>query len=1132
MEDPHPPDAEPLPPPELGAVLTEFREELTRIRERLTRIEENHVPPGAPLRAVLGRQQQHHYEPEQLESSGDERRPRPRGRYEGRPEDLRAQEPGHKLSIPTFAGKVDPEAYLDWERRMDHVFSCYNYNERRQVTYATAQLTDHALTWWDRDMAERRRNLEPAISTWEAMKNIMRRRYVPPLYHRDLQKRFRRLTQGTKSVEEYYEDFEHLRNRLQLDESEETLMAQFLDGLQDRIARKVERQPYAGIEELLHLAMQCEQQIKRKVATLNRSRVQGTPSWSPSASPVSKPQDKPKVAVVESRFRPRENNNDARTNPRRQPNETRSRDIICFKCQGRGHMARDCPNPRTMIITAAGEVESQDEADDPIEQNPVGEIEEVIAEPEVGELLVIRRILSVSQQPDDANQRDNLFHTRCTVSGKVCGLVIDGGSCTNVASTYMVKKLSLTTTNHPRPYKLKWLNDKTVIQVNEQVTVPFAIGPYQDQVLCDAVPMQASHVLLGRPWQFDKGTNHCGRTNQYSFMHDNIRICLTPLSPSEVNEMQSKLSKETSTKRNFLINPSVVRRSLSDPTCKMLLMVFKDDVIVGPKEPYVPDEIKSILEKYKDVFPEELPKGLPPIRGIEHQIDLIPGAQLPNRPAYRVNPEEAKELERQVADLMKQGYVRESLSPCAVPVLLVPKKDGSWRMCVDCRAVNNITIKYRHPIPRLDDMLDELSGSVIFSKIDLKSGYHQVRMKEGDEWKTAFQTKQGLYEWLVMPFGLSNAPSTFMRLMNQVLRTFINKFVVVYFDDILIYSKCLEEHLDHLEMVIQTLQEARLYANLTKCVFGANELVFLGFVISAQGLKVDNEKIKAIEEWPTPSNIAQVRSFHGLASFYRRFVRDFSTIAAPLTAVIKKNVEFQWGDAQERAFQELKQRLTEAPLLVLPDFNKTFEVECDASNVGIGAVLTQGGRPVAYFSEKLSGATLNYPTYDKELYALVRAMETWQHYLLARECVIHTDHETLKHLRGQTNLKKRHAKWLEFIEAFPYVIKYKKGKENIVADALSRRHSLITTMDATILGFEGLKGQYENDPEFGECYREHGKANFDRFFIHDGFLFWEHRLCVPDGSIRELLLREAYGGGLTGHFGVAKTLAVLREHFY
>ena len=227
-------------------------------------------------------------------------------------------------------------------------------------------------------------------------------------------------------------------------------------------------------------------------------------------------------------------------------------------------------------------------------------------------------------------------------------------------------------------------------------------------------------------------------------------------------------------------------------------------------------------------------------------------------------------------------------------VIIVPKKDGSWRMCVDCRVVNAITIKYRHPIPRLDDMLDELHGASVFSKVDLRSGYHQIRMQPGDEWKTAFKTKMGLYEWLVMPFGLTNAPSTFMRLMNQILRPFINQFVVVYFDDILVYSSSEEDHLRHVKAVLQALRDNQVYANLKKCEFHTNSVTFLGYIVSSQGLQVDESKIEAIISWEPPQSVPEMRRFLGLCGFFRRFIKDFSIIASPLTSLLKKNSKYVW----------------------------------------------------------------------------------------------------------------------------------------------------------------------------------------------------------------------------------------------
>jgi len=465
-------------------------------------------------------------------------------------------------------------------------------------------------------------------------------------------------------------------------------------------------------------------------------------------------------------------------------------------------------------------------------------------------------------------------------------------------------------------------------------------------------------------------------------------------------------------------------------------------------------------------------------------------------------------------------------------VILVPKKDGTWRMCIDCRAINNITIKYRNPIPRLDDLLDELHGATIFSKINLKSGYNQIRIKEGDEWKTSFKTKFGLYEWLVMPFSLTNAPSTFMMLMHHVLREFLGKFVAVYFDDILIYSLSKEEHVHHLRSVLEILRKESLFANMEKCIFGMDHVIFLGFKINQHGVHVDQEKVTAIKEWPTPKNVSEVRSFHRLASFYRRFVPNFSTIAAPLNELVKKGVDFKWGIDQTKAFETLKEKLIKAPLLALPNFSKTFEIECDASNVGIGVVLLQEGHPIAYFIEKLKGSHLNYSTYDKELYALLRTLQTWQHYLLSKEFVIHSDHESLNFLKSQGKLNKRHARWVEFLEQFPYVIKHKQGKANIVADVLSRRHSLLSMLETKFLSFDHIKELYQDDNDFSSILSECNLGAYKDFYLLNQYLFKGKRLCIPQCSLRNSLIRKAHEGGLMGHFGPNKILEVLKEHFY
>jgi hypothetical protein len=370
-------------------------------------------------------------------------------------------------------------------------------------------------------------------------------------------------------------------------------------------------------------------------------------------------------------------------------------------------------------------------------------------------------------------------------------------------------------------------------------------------------------------------------------------------------------------------------------------------------------------------------------------------------------PTELAELKKQLQELLDKGFIRPSTSPWGCPALFVKKKDESLRLCVDYRSLNAVTIKNKYPLPRIDVLFDQFVGAKVFSKIDLRSGYHQIKLRANDIPKTAFSTRYGLYEYLVMSFRLTNAPVYFMYLMNSVFMPELDKFVVVFIDDILVYSRNEQEHTMHLHTVLQRLRDHRLYAKLSKCDFWLRKIKFLGHTISQDGISVAPEKVQEVMNWKPPTTVQHIRSFLGLAGYYRRFILDFSRIAKPMTELLKKGVKCEWSQKCEDAFHTLRQHLTTAPVLAQPDNTKPFEVYCDALGTGLGCVLMQDNKVISYASRELRPHEQNYPTHDLELAAVFYALKIWRHYLMGAHCNIYIDHKSLKYIFTQADLNMR-----------------------------------------------------------------------------------------------------------------------------
>ena len=489
-------------------------------------------------------------------------------------------------------------------------------------------------------------------------------------------------------------------------------------------------------------------------------------------------------------------------------------------------------------------------------------------------------------------------------------------------------------------------------------------------------------------------------------------------------------------------------------------------------------------------------------------------------------------------------------------------------MCIDYRDLNKVTIRNKYPLPRIDDLLDQLKGASVFSKLDLRTGYHQMRVEDDSVPITAFRTRYGLFEYRVMPFGLTNAPAFFMDLMQRIFRPFIDHFVIVFIDDILIYSRDMTEHARHLRIVLQTLRDHQLFAKFSKCEFWKDEMRFLGHVVSGSGIAVDPDKVAAVRDWRQPTSVTEIRSFLGLAGYYRRFVERFSVLAEPLTRLTRKGVDFVWSEECEVAFQTLKERLISAPVLIIPVPGGHFVVYTDACRTGLGGVLMQEGHVVSYASRQLKAHEGRYPVHDLELAAIVFALKIWRHYLFGETFDLYTDHKSLKYLFSQRDLNLRQTRWMEFISTYDFQILYTPGKANVVADALSRTYARLSALrtrewrcleslvhsdfsirqegDRVVLSSVSLQPELIRSiiESQGRCSESRGHVAdlvidslddvpSDWSVDSEGGLRYVGRLFVPDlDDLRLRVLDEAHRSRFTIHPGTTKMYRDVRRTFY
>ncbi|KAL0561349.1 hypothetical protein IC582_001774 [Cucumis melo] len=1006
-----------------------------------------------------------------------------------------------------------------WLSSLETIFRYMKCPEDQKVQCAVFMLTDRGTAWWE--TTERMLGGDVSQITWQQFKESFYAKFFSASLRDAKRQEFLNLEQGDMTVEQYDAEFDMLsRFAPEMIATEAARADKFVRGLRLDIQGLVRAFRPATHADALRLAVDLSLQERA-----NSSKIAGRGSTS---GQKRKAEQQP-VPVPQRNFRSGGEFRSFQQKPFEAGEAARGKPLCttcgkhhlgrclfgtrtCFKCRQEGHTADRCPLRLTGIAQNQG-----------------------AGAPHQGRVFAINRT--------EAEKAGTVVTGTLPVLGHYALVLFDSGSSHSFISSAFVSHARLEVEPLHHVLSVSTPSGECMLSREKVKACQIEIAGHVIEVTLIVLDMLDFDVILGMDWL---AANHA------SIDCSRKEVTFNP--PSRAS---FKFKGEGSRSLPQVISAIRASKLLSQGTWGILASV------VDTREADVSLSSEPVVRDYPDVFPEELP-GLPPHREVEFAIELEPGTVPISRAPYRMAPAELKELKVQLQELLDKGFIRPSVSPWGAPVLFVKKKDGSMRLCIDYRKLNKVTVKNRYPLPRIDDLFDQLQGATVFSKIDLRSGYHQLRIKDEDVPKTAFRSRYGHYEFIVMSFGLTNAPAVFMDLMNRVFREFLDTFVIVFIDDILIYSKTEAEHEEHLRMVLQTLRDNKLYAKFLKCEFWLKQVSFLGHVVSKAGVSVDPAKIEAVTGWTRPSTVSEVRSFLGLAGYYRRFVENFSRIATPLTQLTRKGAPFVWSKACEDSFQNLKQKLVTAPVLTVPDGSGSFVIYSDASKKGLGCVLMQQGKVVAYASRQLKSHEQNYPTHDLELAAVVFALKIWRHYLYDEKIQIFTDHKSLKYFFTQKELNMRQRRWLELVKDYDCEILYHPGKANVVADALSRKvsHSaaLITrqaplhrdleraeiavsvgavTMQLAQLTVQPTLRQRIIDAQSNDPYlvekrglAEAGQA-VEFSLSSDGGLLFERRLCVPsDSAVKTELLSEAHSSPFSMHPGSTKMYQDLKRVYW